>query len=84
MRHFIYILECVDKTLYTGYTTDIDKRVSVHNKGKGAKYTKTRLPVKVMHQEEYKTKSDALRREYKIKQMSRKEKLNLIWDKMGR
>jgi putative endonuclease len=79
MSHWIYILKCIDKTLYTGYAVDVDKRCAKHNSGKGgAKYTRCRLPVEVVYREEYDTKSDALKREYQIKQMSRLEKLKLI------
>ena len=79
MSHFVYIIKCVDKTLYTGYTTDIVKRCEVHNKGKGAKYTRSRLPVKVVYWEEYNTKPEAMKREYQIKQLSRKQKMELIY-----
>lgn len=78
MGHFVYILKCVDTTLYTGYTTDVNRRVGMHMRGKGAKYTRSRLPVLLMRWEEYETKSEALKREYAIKQMSRREKLKLI------
>ena len=77
MSHFVYILKCVDNTLYTGYTTDIVKRCEVHNKGKGAKYTRSRLPVKVVYTEEFDNKVDAMRREYAIKQLTRKQKQRL-------
>ena len=76
--YFVYILKCRDGTLYTGFTNDIDKRLKTHNSGKGAKYTKCRLPVELLHYEEFATKSEALKREYAIKQLSRKEKLALI------
>lgn len=76
--HYIYIVECSDKTLYTGYTNNLDNRIKVHNQGKGAKYTRMRLPVKLVYFEEFDNKSDACKREYFIKQMSRKEKENLI------
>lgn len=76
--HYTYILECNDKTLYTGWTTDLEKRVRAHNEGKGAKYTKSRAPVKLVYYEQYETKQEALKREYAIKQLSRKEKLALI------
>jgi len=79
VNHFVYILKCVDKTLYTGYTTDIVKRCAKHNSGKGAKYTRSRLPVEVVYLEEYDTKTDAMRREYRIKQLTRREKLKLIY-----
>ena len=78
MRHFVYILKCLDKTLYTGYTTDVNKRVATHNKGKGARYTRCRLPVVLVYTEEFETKSNALKREYAIKQLSRQQKLNLL------
>ena len=73
-----YIVECRDGTLYTGWTTDLEKRIKAHNEGKGAKYTKNRAPVRLVYYEEYKTKQEALRREYAIKQLSRKQKLELI------
>lgn len=79
MRHFIYILKCCDKTLYTGYTTDLTKRVLAHNKLKtGARYTKARRPVKLVYSEKYKTKSEALKRENTIKKMTRSGKINLM------
>lgn len=80
MKHYVYILLCSDNTLYTGYTNDLKKRVKTHNKGKGAKYTRTRLPVKLIYDESYETKSEALKREYYIKQLSRKRKLDLIFN----
>lgn len=78
MSHYIYILECSDGSLYTGYTTDVDRRVKEHNKGKGAKYTKGRTPVELKYKEEYDTQSEAMSREYEIKQMSREKKEQLI------
>lgn len=76
--YFVYIAECADGTLYTGYTTDIKKREAAHNSGLGAKYTRCRRPIKIVFFEEYPTKSEALKREYAIKQFSRTEKLELI------
>lgn len=76
--NYVYILECVDGTLYTGYTNNLDKRIKVHNKGKGAKYTRARLPVKLVYYEELTTKSQALKREYAIKSMNRQDKIELI------
>lgn len=76
--HFIYIVQCADQTLYTGYTNDVQKRIETHNKGRGAKYTRCRLPVKLVYVEEFDNKSDALKREYFIKQMSRQQKKILI------
>ena len=78
MKYFVYIVACKNEELYTGYTNDIDKRVETHNSGKGAKYTKTRLPVKLVYSEQFENKSEALKREYKIKSLSRIEKLKLI------
>ena len=63
---YTYIVECNDKTLYTGYTTDVEARIKTHNSGKGAKYTRSRLPVKLVYFEEHETKSEAMSREYAI------------------
>lgn len=76
--HFVYLLRCADGSLYTGYTVDIAAREKTHNTGKGAAYTRSRLPVKVVYHEEFLTKSEALKREYAIKQLSRAQKLTLI------
>ncbi len=78
--HYVYILECADQSLYTGWTTSLEKRVRTHNEGKGAKYTKTRLPVVLLYSEQFSDKSEALRREHEIKKMPRKKKLQLILD----
>jgi len=78
MEYYVYLAECSDKTLYCGYTTDIIKRERCHNSGKGAKYTKSRLPVKIVYSEKHPTKSDALKREAAIKKLTRTEKLSLI------
>ena len=77
-KAYIYILECSDKSLYCGWTDDIEKRVKTHNEGKGAKYTKARLPVKLVYFEDFSTKSEAMKREVAIKKMNRKDKLKLI------
>ena len=79
--YYTYIVECADRSLYTGYTTDVKARIRKHNSGKGAKYTRSRLPVKLVYYEEYETKHEAMSREYYIKQMSRKLKLDLILHK---
>jgi len=76
--NYTYIVKCRDATLYTGWTTDLDRRVSAHNDGKGAKYTKTRRPVELVYFESFETKQGAMRREWEIKQLSRKDKLKLI------
>lgn len=75
---FVYILECADGSLYTGITTDIDKRILTHNKGKGAKYTKTRLPVVLKALFEAGDRSKASKEEYRIKQLTRAQKIELI------
>ncbi|MDY7082571.1 MAG: GIY-YIG nuclease family protein [Halobacteria archaeon] len=76
--HYVYILECDDGTLYTGYTTDVERRIEEHNSGEGAKYTRGRTPVKLLYTEEFETRSAAMSREYEIKQMSRDEKEKLV------
>lgn len=77
-KHYTYVLVCSDGTLYTGYTTDIRKRIDVHNSKKGAKYTKTRTPVKLFYYEEFLDKSSAMKKEYAIKQLDRKSKFEYI------
>ena len=76
--NYTYILRCQDDTLYTGWTTDLEKRVETHNLGKGAKYTRTRLPVELVYYEALASKEEAMSREWHIKQLSRKDKLRLI------
>ena len=75
---YVYVLECSDGTLYTGYTNNLKHRLYVHNSGKGAKYTKIRRPVELVYQETYTTKSEALKREYEIKTYTRQQKLKMI------
>lgn len=79
-RHYVYLLECADGTLYCGYTTDLTRRVVEHNTGtlRGAKYTRARRPVSLRYQESYDTRVQAQQREAAIKKMSRLEKLALI------
>ena len=81
---FVYILECADKTLYTGITTDVKRRVEQHNKGVGAKYTRARLPVKPVFSIEVADRSEASKIEYKIKKLDKKEKLALIAENKSR
>ena len=76
--YYTYILECSDKTLYCGYTNDLEKRIDTHNKGEGAKYTASRLPVRMVYFEEFPTRSLAMKRECQIKKLTRGEKLKLI------
>lgn len=76
--NFTYIVKCSDGTLYTGWTNDLDRRMKAHNDGKGAKYTKSRRPVVLAYFECFETKEEAMRREYEIKRLTRKEKMKLI------
>lgn len=78
MTNYVYILSCGDGTFYTGWTTHLEQRVQVHNQGKGAKYTRSRLPVELLYFEEYSDKKEALRREAAIKKLTRKQKEELI------
>ncbi len=75
---YVYILRCGDGTLYCGYTNNVEKRLEAHRSGKGAKYTKGRLPLELVYAEKFAEKGDALRREAEIKKLSKKEKLNII------
>ena len=76
--NYTYLLECADRTLYCGWTNDLEKRVNAHNSGSGAKYTKPRRPVVLVYYEEFETKEEAMRREAAIKRMTRQEKKRLI------
>jgi putative endonuclease len=78
VRHYVYIVQCCDGTLYTGYTTDIERRIDEHNKGTGARYTRSRTPVRLVYVEESSSKGAALAREYAIKKLSRLEKVKLV------
>ncbi|MCS4488298.1 GIY-YIG nuclease family protein [Streptococcus sciuri] len=74
----MYVLECSDGTLYTGYTTNLDKRIATHNSGKGAKYTRTRRPVRLLYHEAFPDKKSAMRAESLFKQKKRQDKLTYI------
>ena len=76
--NYTYIVQCSDGSLYTGWTNNLNKRIEDHNAGKGAKYTRSRLPVVLAYYEAFETKEEAMRREYAIKQLSRQKKLALI------
>lgn len=77
--HYVYVVKCRDGSLYTGYTTDVSRRVWEHNySSKGAKYTRSRRPVTLVYSESYSTRSEAMKREYAIKHLSRIDKLKLI------
>lgn len=79
MGHYVYVLECSDGSLYTGYTTDPERRVAEHDAGDGAKYTRGRTPVDLVHLETFDSKSAAMSREYEIKQFSRSRKERLVF-----
>lgn len=76
--NYTYIVKCSDASLYTGWTTNLDRRMGEHNSGRGAKYTRSRVPVELVYYESFLTKQEAMRREWEIKQLSRREKLQLI------
>lgn len=78
---YLYILRCGDGTLYTGITTDVERRLEAHRQGRGAKYTRGRGPLELAYQEKCGTHSEALKREYAVKQLTREEKEDLIGNK---
>ncbi len=73
-----YMLRCADGTLYTGWTNDLERRLQAHNAGRGAKYTRSRLPVELVYREEFATKEEAMSREWHLKRLPRTEKLRLV------
>lgn len=75
---YVYILQCGDSTLYTGITTEPQRRLEQHNSGKASRYTRARLPVKLLYSETRSNRTEAQKREYEIKQLTRREKLALI------
>ncbi len=75
---YVYMVRCNDNSLYTGCTNDLQARINTHNQGNGAKYTRTRTPVKLVYSEQVKNRSQAQKRECEIKKLKRKEKLELI------
>ncbi|AGY39380.1 endo/exonuclease amino terminal GIY-YIG domain protein [Streptococcus ilei] len=77
-KAYMYVVQCADGTLYTGYTTDIERRIKTHNAGKGAKYTRPRLPVTLIYQESFPDKRAAMSAEALFKRKSREEKLTYI------
>lgn len=76
--NYTYMLRCADGSLYTGWTNNLAKRVSVHQQGKGGKYTRARLPVELVYFEVFATKEEAMQREYAIKQLTKAQKLRLL------
>ncbi len=83
-RHFVYIVECRDGTYYTGYTPDIERRIALHNSGKGAKYTRDRRPVRLVWRKEYRYFKWAFLKEKKIKRLARGQKEKLVHGKKVR
>ncbi len=81
-KYYTYILLIENNSLYCGYTDDVEKRFQAHISGKGAKYTKAHKPLKIVYVKEFNTKSEAMKEEYRIKQLSHKEKLELISAKL--
>ena len=81
--HYMYVLECADGSFYTGYTTDVERRVAEHDAGEGAKYTRGRTPVELIYQESFGSRSSAMRREHEIKTFSRARKERLVRDVSG-
>ena len=77
--NYTYVLRCSDGSLYTGWTNNMERRLKDHNSGNGAKYTRSRRPVELIYYEQFETKEEAMRREWQIKQLTRKEKENLIY-----
>ena len=80
---YVYIVRCADGTLYTGWTTDVDRRLKAHNDGTGAKYTRSRRPVELVYQEKFDDKIKAQKREWAIKHMKREEKLFIVQNSKG-
>lgn len=78
MTVFVYIVECADQTLYTGWSTDVQRRLKVHNAGRGARYTRQHGPVRLVYTEELPDRRAAMQRELEIKRLSRAEKLKLV------
>lgn len=76
--NYVYLLRCCDGSLYCGWTTDLQKRVACHNRGHGAKYTRSRLPVKLVYAETWDERNQAMSRENRIKRMSKDEKEKLV------
>lgn len=81
LKYYVYLARCNDDSLYAGYTTDLKRREAKHNEGKGAHYTRIRRPIKIVYHEEFETKSAAMKREYQLKHLRKKDKESLIISK---
>lgn len=77
-KYFAYLVRCSDNSLYAGYTNNLEKREFAHNEGKGARYTRMRRPVKIVYFEEFKNRDEAMKREYQLKHLNKKQKERLI------
>jgi putative endonuclease len=75
---YLYVLKCADGSLYTGVTNNIEKRMGDHKNGVGSKYVRSRLPFELLYQEEFESKQEAMKREFAVKKLSRKQKLELL------
>ena len=78
MAYYAYLVRCRDGSYYCGYTNDLKKRVGAHNEGRGGRYTRARLPVRLAYSEEFNTKSGAMKREHEIKRLTRSQKIALV------
>ncbi len=78
MSFYFYLARCRDNTLYAGYCKDLIEREAMHNSGKGAKYTRARCPIKIVYFENFETKSEAMKREYAVKKLTKSQKETLI------
>lgn len=76
--HYVYVVRCANGSLYTGYTKDIEVRIAAHNEGKGGRYTRSHRPVELIATWSFETKREALQIEYRIKQLPRQKKLELV------
>jgi len=84
MPYYVYVLACKDGAFYTGYSRDVEARLRLHKKGKGARYARTHPPKKIVYVEKFETRSGAMKREREIKRLTRAEKLKLIGSKRNR
>jgi putative endonuclease len=82
-NYYFYVLTCNDGSFYGGYTNNLERRIKLHNAGKGAKYTRGRGPVELTYFKEFENKSDALKAEYQFKQLTRKKKMEFLLEETG-
>jgi putative endonuclease len=82
-NHYFYVLTCNDGSFYGGYTNNLERRIKLHNAGKGAKYTRGRGPVELTYIKGFENKSDALKAEYQFKQLTRKKKMEFLLEETG-